>query len=156
MSAAKYVKTVEEVGELIPRQRGGSIGVKARYAQEWLKNHKIKKTALGWPVMKILAAARQDEADERPNDELDADIKRRRIKLLDIEIGKLEESLISRAEHNNRLVTMLNLCLGIMDQWIDNITAKRADAELRDELRKCKAAVLTAIQAERPIEPQKN
>jgi hypothetical protein len=97
--------------------------------------------------------------DDVPGDTTAIKLTKRKIKLADIAIQRAQHDLdtvrglvISKADYQKRTAGMATICLGIIDQWIDNISAKRADAGLLDDLRKCRDAALSEIQAIRPDE----
>jgi hypothetical protein len=151
----KYVKSVAEVAAYLPR-RDGRLGLAPRQAQDWLQAHGIKKTANGWPLSAILEQAKEQTRKQAAPVGLDAEIKRRKIRLLDIEIATLENNLIDRAEYRRRVMAMQTICLGLIDMWIQNISAKRADAALMADLEQCRDAAKTELVAIREIEPSKN
>ena len=93
----KYAKTILEVAGKLPRLDGGE-GMGTRQAAALLAEWKIKKTSRGWPIDTILKAAKEYVEREPKGDELDSEIKRRKIKLLDLEIGKAEDSLVDVAD----------------------------------------------------------
>jgi hypothetical protein len=97
--------------------------------------------------------------DDVPGDTTAIKLTKRKIKLADISIQRAQYDLdtlrgnfIAKDSFHKCLLAMQNICLGIIDQWIDNISAKRADAGLLDDLRKCRDAALSEIQAIRPDE----
>lgn len=54
--------------------------------------------------------------------------------LLEIERDKARGELIPIAEYKERLMQMQNVCVRIMDVFIETVSAKRADAKLHEEL----------------------
>ena len=62
---------------------------------------------------------------------------KREIELLDIEIGQLRGSLVPVEEFKNQVQTTANLLMILVERFIENVSAKRRDAELEAELRDC-------------------
>lgn len=93
----KYAKSINEVAAIMPRDDGG-IGLGVRQTNDLLKLWGITKAEAGWPIQTILKRAREHVEGESVGDDLDAEIKRRKIKLLDIEIGRADETLADVAE----------------------------------------------------------
>ena len=62
---------------------------------------------------------------------------KREIALLDIEIGQLRKTLVPLDEFKSEVQGTVNLCMVLIDRFIENVSAKRRDAELETELRDC-------------------
>jgi hypothetical protein len=85
-------QTLTELAAILPRADGG-IGLSVRQAQDLLKTWGISKGPHGWPVQEILQKAREHVEREPVADELDCELKKRRIRLLDIQIQQAEGKL---------------------------------------------------------------
>lgn len=93
-----------------------------------------------------------DPDSEDDGQPLSVQIMKRKIQKMDWEIKglkseyeKMTGELIPRETYRLALVSVVNLTLNVIDLWISNISAKRADAELMGELRKCRDAALARI-----------
>lgn len=67
--------------------------------------------------------------------------------LLQIERDKALGDLIPLEEYKARLLEMQNVCLRVVDVWIETIAAKRADGKLHQELRAAREQVLSEVTA---------
>ena len=62
---------------------------------------------------------------------------KREIALLDIEIAKLRGELVPIDEFKSQVQATANLLIVLVERFIENVSAKRRDAELEADLRDC-------------------
>jgi hypothetical protein len=99
-----------------------------------------------------ISASGIDPDSEDDGQPLSVQIMKRKIQKMDWEIRglkaeyeKMTGELIPRETYRKALADVVNVSLSVIDLWIGNISAKRADAGLLDDLRKCRDAALAKI-----------
>ena len=129
----RYVKTDRELAE--------ELGVEPATVCNWRRDQKLtiphdlpdgRKDIAAW---KDWQRKRKEESFGKG--ELRDEKLKREIELLDIEIGQLRGTLVSVDEFKAQVQATANLLMILVERFIENVSAKRRDAELETELRDC-------------------
>ena len=129
----RYVNTDRELAEV--------MGVDPRTVSTWRHVHKLeiphdlpdgRKDTAAWKEWhrkrKAAAVGSGGLRDEKL---------KREIELLDIEIGRMRETLLPLADLKDKMIAVSTLCIILVERFIENVSAKRRDADLEAELREC-------------------
>ena len=129
----RYVKTDREVAE--------SLGVNPNTISTWRCTHKLTIPHDLPDGRRDLAAWKEwyrgIKAEHHGSGGLRDEKLKREIELLDIEIGQLRKSLVPVEEFKDQVQATANMMMVLIDRFIENVSAKRRDAELETELREC-------------------